>query len=142
MTRVVFIDTSVLANILRVPGKDQERDKVVAKMKQQSREGTQFVLPVTAVIECGNHIAQISTPNADRLAVARRFTALLRQVASGTAPWVFNRADWDGSFWTSLLAGASTGEALEYLLQRRVGTGDVAIIAERDLYRRRTGIAT
>jgi len=122
-----------------VPGRDQHRAEVQAELKELLKIGTTMVVPVTAVIECGNFIAQLNG-SADRRSVAQRFVRILQMVRDGESPWVFNNANWSREFWDRLLAGASTGEDLLGLLTRRVGTGDVAIIAERDDYRDRSGL--
>lgn len=140
MTTVVFVDTSILANIVRVPGKDQDYDDVIDELRRRIGLGEELVLPVTAVVECGNHVAQIKGAHNDRFAAARRFVDILCQVRDGEAPWVFNQAEWDAEYWTTLLAGAGTGEPMEVLLNRGIGAGDIAILAERETYRQRTGI--
>ena len=58
MTEIVFLDSSVLFNILQVPYKCSDRTEVVAEFKKLSANGATFVFPVTAVIETGNVIAQ------------------------------------------------------------------------------------
>lgn len=140
MTTVVFVDTSVLLNIVQVPGKDQDYEQVVEELRDRVERGEELVLPVTAVVECGNHVAQIKGAHDDRFAAAGRFVNVLRAVRDGEAPWTFNQTEWDGEYWSALIGGAGTGEPLEELLNRGIGTGDVAILAERETYRRRTGL--
>ena len=56
--RAIFIDTSVLSNLLRIPGKNQDMEKAQQDfVALQEDNSVQFVLPVTTVIETGNHIA-------------------------------------------------------------------------------------
>ena len=61
---VIFIDTSILCNIVPVPGFNQDQEEVRAEMKELVEKKAKFVLPITAVIETGNHIAQL--PDGDK----------------------------------------------------------------------------
>lgn len=58
--RVYFIDTSVLDNLLEIPKKSQDREQVKNDFSKRQSENSRFILPITAVIETGNHIAQLS----------------------------------------------------------------------------------
>ena len=49
--RVEFVDTSVLCNLLDVPGKNQDRKNVLRALEE--RRACDLILPVTAVIETG-----------------------------------------------------------------------------------------
>ena len=55
-----MIDTSVLCEMLQVPGKSNPARgaEVRAEIDRRWRDGERFVIPITAVIETGNHIAQ------------------------------------------------------------------------------------
>lgn len=130
-TTVTLIDTSVLCEMLQVPGKsDPARSaEVSAELNRRASEGERFVIPITAVIETGNHIAQ---GDGDRYAAAGRFVRFLRLAISQTGPWLILETRLGADFLTSLCAGDSTGETLESLAALRVGAGDIAILVERD----------
>jgi hypothetical protein len=68
---LVFIDTSILTNFFDVPNKNSDRATVVKEFEQRRQAGATFVLPVTSIIETGNHIAQLNG-NARRRAWHRR----------------------------------------------------------------------
>jgi len=85
VTGVVFLDSSVLFNLLDVPAKNSDRAAVVAKFQRLVREATTFVFPVTAVIETGNVIAQLSDGNARRTCM-ERFEEWLRKALTTTGP--------------------------------------------------------
>ena len=53
MAEVVSLDSSVLLNVLDVPGKNGERGKVVTKFNQLRRAGATLVIPIAAVIGVG-----------------------------------------------------------------------------------------
>ena len=85
---VCLLDTSVILNLLAVPGLAQHREKSIKRL-EELRKGAKadLLLPFVSVIETGNHIAQLSD-GGDRHVAARRFVDLVRQTLDGVAPWV------------------------------------------------------
>ncbi len=81
------MDTSVFCNYLKVPGKDQNRDEVLRKIKEYVRDGTTLLLPLASVIETGNHIANVSNGKLRRRA-AERFVKAVEDAIDGDAPWI------------------------------------------------------
>ncbi|GAA3136224.1 hypothetical protein [Streptosporangium carneum] len=132
--RVEFVDTSVLCNILDVPGKNQDRKSVLRELDE--KKGCDLVLPVTTVIETGNHIAQLPDGRVRR-DHADRLRALLELVIAGQAPWVLHTVEWGEGFLRSLLAGAGTGMPFSDHVMAKLGLGDLCILTERELYRTR-----
>lgn len=139
MRPIVFIDTSILCNVVPVPGRDQHATEVLAEMAERLRSGHNFILPITAVIETGNFIAQLPG-GSQRRAAAMRLSELLRLVCEGKAPWVLHDLAWNRSFLVSFLAGSTTGMTYVEHAQSQLGAGDLCILTERDHYRERTGI--
>ncbi|KRV49019.1 hypothetical protein AQ490_22160 [Wenjunlia vitaminophila] len=137
-----FVDTSILCNLLGIPGKCQDRDTVVAdlKRKREARD-RDLLLPVTAVIETGNHIAQISDGH-HRRTCAERFANLLTMVVEGKAPWALNEVEWDAAHLTTLIRGGNSGSTLVEHACNRLGCGDLNILIERDRYLARTSGVT
>ncbi|WP_307848516.1 type II toxin-antitoxin system VapC family toxin [Microbispora oryzae] len=134
-----FVDTSVLCNLLDVPGKNQQREALKEELPRKSLE-FHLILPVTTVIETGNHIAQL--PNGhDRRDRAVRLHDLLNLVIRGEAPWVLHTVEWGEPFLRELLRGGGTGIDLADHAMTGLGLGDLCILTERELYRRRvTGV--
>ncbi|MEW2388312.1 hypothetical protein AB0933_08115 [Streptomyces venezuelae] len=131
---VDFLDTSVLVEILDVPFMNEHRTEVLAEMDRRIRAGVRFVLPTATVIETGNHVFQVKQGQARRQC-AERFMNALRQTAEGQAPWRLHERTWDAAFLGSLCDGGSTGMTLTQHAEGQVlGTGDLSIVAERDLY--------
>lgn len=134
--RVEFVDTSILCNILDVPGKNQHRSQVAGQLKQKRADGCSLILPVTGVIETGNHIAQLGD-GAHRRDRAQRLSALLTLVIEGKAPWVLHSLEWGEDFLRRLLSGGDTNIALEDHCMTGLGLGDLCILTEMAVYRSR-----
>jgi hypothetical protein len=128
---VTFIDTSVLCELLGVPGKSNPVTgaEVTAEMERRWEAGERFVIPVTSIIETGNHIAQC---NGDRFAVAGRLVRFLRSALDRRGPWLVLQTRLGDDFITALCNGDGTGQSLETLAAQKVGAGDIALLVERD----------
>jgi hypothetical protein len=136
---VVFIDTSVLCNLLRIPGKAQHEEQVRADHLRRSKIGDTFVLPMAAVIETGNHIEQLpESLGHERRRCAQGLVEILRMVADGTAPWALVETDWNLQLLRQFCDGGEfTPTFEEVATQGTLGGGDLAILIERDRYARR-----
>lgn len=140
MTEVRFVDTSVLCDLLGVAGKCQQTDAVKEEMKELLAAGATLVLPIASVIETGNHIAQAGDGNARR-ECAKRFEAVLRLTLAGESPWILHAAAWSEELLEMLCDGVpNAGTFVDLAGQGRLGAGDLSILAERDLYSKRTAI--
>jgi hypothetical protein len=138
MREVRFVDTSVLCDLLDVPGKNQHREAVQAELRELVAAGVQLVLPIAAIIEAGNHIVHLGDGSARRMC-ATRFVHLLRATAEGTLPWVLHAVAWNDAMLHMLCDGtALTGPFVELAASGMLGTGDLSILVERDMYARRT----
>jgi predicted nucleic acid-binding protein len=85
MGGIVLVDTSVLLNILDVPGRNQHRDAVLADLGVAIEASDHLFIPMAAIIEVGNHIAK--TKDGDRHAAATRFVVEVRKALRNEAPW-------------------------------------------------------
>lgn len=86
MSAIVIVDTSVLLNILDVPGRNQHREEVLAELGKLIEAGDHLFIPMAAVVEVGNHIAQLGN-GAQRRAAAERFVGEVRKALADQAPW-------------------------------------------------------
>lgn len=87
MAVILIIDTSVFLNVLDVPAFNQHRDAVFAELAEHIKaEGTSLLLPMAAIIEAGNHIAQL-VDGRQRRRYAKRFAGQVALALDGTAPW-------------------------------------------------------
>lgn len=128
-----MVDTSVLCELLQVPGKSSagRGEEVKAEVVRRWQAGERFLIPITAVIETGNHIAQ---SDGDRYSVASRLVRLLRNAVAGEGNWLVYQTELGAEFLTSLCQGDSTGMSLEEQAATKVGAGDIAILVERDQF--------
>lgn len=141
MTEVIFVDSSVLFNLLRVPHKCSDHIIVVTEFKKLVNEGATFVFPLTAVVETGNKIAQLDDGH-DRRQCMERFVGLLRQALSTTAPWAVSGVPWDGNFLSALVEGKGSRMPLVEYATINIGSGDASLLLEIDRYRARVPSAT
>lgn len=138
MAQVHFVDTSILLELLAVPGKSQQPGPVKQRLDELVSLGVQLVLPIAAVIETGNHIVQLPD-GASRRTCAERFVALLRLTATERLPWVLHSVAWDERMLAKLCDGTEmTGPFVELASAGVIGTGDLAILAECESYAERT----
>jgi hypothetical protein len=138
VAQVHFVDTSILLELLAVPGKSQQPGPVKQRLDELLSLGTQLVLPIAAVIETGNHIVQLPD-GTSRRSCAERFVALLRMTAAERLPWVLHTVAWDERMLTKLCDGtAMTGPFVDLAGAGVIGTGDLAILAECESYAERT----
>jgi len=136
---VWFVDTSILCNIIPVPGKDQDQRLVKQQLKEiQDLRGV-LILPVTTVVETGNHISQLKNGH-DRRKAAMTLQRLVQLMIERKAPWQLHAFWWNEDFLASLIDGANTGTSLVEHAAAGVGCGDLCVLAERDIYRKRTAI--
>jgi hypothetical protein len=137
--KISFVDTTILCNLIPVPGRAQDRELVAAQMRAKERAGEVLILPVTAVVEAGNFIAQLPDGTARRT-TAQTFERLMALVVAGNAPWQLHQFLWGEEFLQSFLAGADTGLTLVEHAVNKLGAGDLCILTERETYKSRTGI--
>lgn len=122
----------MLCELVRVPGKTQQAEAVLGEFGRRVDEGERFVLPITAVIETGNHIAQAQGA---RREAAERLVHLLRAAMTGEVPFVLNQVAWDDVFLDALCEGDSTHQSFVDLAGNGLmGAGDLAILVERDQF--------
>lgn len=137
--RVVFVDTSIIVRLIGMDG-EQQATEVAAEFDRRRAAGQRFVLPMTALVEAGNRVVQNST---DRRRFAERLRDIIQEANRPHPPWILHQPALDQQFAEELLAGNSTGSDLVTLLgDGRLGTGDVAILVERDQFSRKTDHAS
>ncbi|MBD5187678.1 MAG: hypothetical protein HDR45_05740 [Bacteroides sp.] len=92
MRKAIILDTSILCVWLRVPGKetcgpDGNRwtfDSVKQKIDSEIKAGSTLIMPLTSIIETGNHIAQA---HGDKHDVVNSFVEHIENAIDGNVPW-------------------------------------------------------
>lgn len=116
MGAVAIVDTSIFCNILDIPGRNKSRAQILRDLKIMLSDQTSLLLPMAAIYETGNHIAQLAN-GGQRRQCALRFVEQVQQAIAGNAPWqviqVPNReeiAEWLVAFPDSATRGAGMGD--------------------------------
>jgi predicted nucleic acid-binding protein len=86
MSSIVIVDTSVLLNIMDVPGRNQRKDEVLDRLGVLIEAGDHLFIPMAAIVAVGNHIAQVKN-GAHRRSAAERFVKEVRSALKDEAPW-------------------------------------------------------
>jgi len=134
--RVTFIDTSVLVEILHVPGKSQCHEEIAEQLRARIDARESMILPTAAIIETGNHIAQVADGGARRH-LGESLAKMLRAAMADHPPWTLNGARWDGKLLALICDGARGSPPLPEMMSQKVGVGDVSILAEAEAYEAR-----
>lgn len=120
--RVKFIDTSIIMNLLEIPYMCNDAEKIKAEFKTAVENGEILILPLSTIIESGNHIAHIADGSIRRIK-ALKFKEFLEKTANNEAPWKLYGVKLEKE---DLLALAE--KFPDYALQYEMGLGDLSII--------------
>jgi hypothetical protein len=138
MKKVLIIDTSILCVYLGVPGKDTcgsdknkwDKKRVDELLQKEEKQSTTFVLPLAAIIETGNHIAQASSK---RYEMAQALAEIMAKVADATTPWAaFTH---QSSFWEAE-GLKKLAEEWPNLAAQKISIGDATIKTVAEYYAR------
>jgi len=142
MRRVIFLDSSVLLNLLAVPRRSSQREEALRRFKElrKPEANVLLVIPIAAVVEVGNHLAQLHREERSRPCAA--FGDLLRAAIAGRVPFLLSGAGWDGDFLTRLIEGPAPDRRMDVLCQRGVGAGDASILLEVEHYLHRIDVGS
>ena len=120
MSDIVFVDTSILVNVLGVPFMSDQQDEVLDHMAERIAAADVLMLPAATVLETGNHIAQVGDGR-QRRACAADLKDVVRQAVAGM-PWQLAPLPEDPATFASLL------DDFPDHAMRTVGFGDLSII--------------
>lgn len=120
---IVLMDTSVFCNVIDVPGFNQDRDSVLTELGNLIQRRDTLLLPMAAVLETGNHIAQVAGGGGVRRKVAQRFCDNVSMAIDGTLPWT------PTPFWETEDLKGWLSDFPDHAM-RGVGMGDLSIIKE------------
>lgn len=90
MKETRFIDTSILLEILEVPDKCKEPEKYQKEFAEFTRQSqASLVMPISVLIETGNHINHIKGNQQAKEKSTKRFLDILKLFIHSTNPWFF-----------------------------------------------------
>ena len=129
MSAIVIVDSSVLLNIIDVPGRNQHRAKVLDRLAALIDSGDHLFILMAAIVEVGKHIARVAN-GVHRRSAAERFVSEVRSALANEAP-------------CKPVNFPSNQEVLKWLnafpdsAMRGIGIGDLSIRHEWDACRHR-----
>lgn len=116
MPDVVIVDTSVLLNVLNVPGYNDHHAEVLRRFEQFLTDGATLMLPLAVVFETGNHIADVPDGR-NRRKFSELFREEVRKALRDESPWRLvplpdteQVADWLESFPDCAMQGISLSD--------------------------------
>jgi len=126
-----LIDTCILCVWLKVPGMETVGEKndlkdfnfVDSYIKSEVENGASLVLPITSVIETGNHIAHAKGKRMDS---AKRLKEIIDKVANSEAPWL--TIDQQKNLWTSAKLKELADRWIKGVETEKQSIGDSAIV--------------
>lgn len=117
---ICLLDTSILCEFLQVPNLCESFAEVEAELRRKIEARESLLLPMSSILETGNHIAKNGDGRQRRMTAAR-FVDLVRQAIRGETPFTptpfFEAEDlleWLGEFpdWTARGSGTNRGPGL------------------------------
>lgn len=116
MSSVCILDTSVFCALLRIPNMDQQHAEASRALRRFIGEGHSLLLPLAAIYETGNHVAQ-QGDGRQRRAAAERFVDQVSQALSGASPFsptqihqMEDVQDWLAGFPEDAMRGIGLGD--------------------------------
>jgi hypothetical protein len=82
---ICLVDTSILCEILEVPKLCRDSPAVLAELDAKVRRRESLLLPMSSILETGNHVGQVGDGR-QRRAAAEKFIALIQQAIRGETP--------------------------------------------------------
>ena len=86
MSSIVIVDTSVMLNIMDVPDRNQHKHAMLDRLGTPIENGDHLFIPMAAIVEVGNHIANVKS-GAQRRTAAEQFVKEVRRALADEAPW-------------------------------------------------------
>lgn len=131
MSAIVLLDTSVYLNVLDVPGLNQHRTEVLEKFEESINAGDHFLLPLAAVWETGNHIADLGDGRTRRQ-YAQVLEADVTKAFKGEVPYRATHFPERGEFlrWLGAFPDSVMRSKSEKKQREGVSLADLSIIKE------------
>ena len=86
MSDIVIVDSTILLNVLDIPAFNQDREAVLAEFETLLEADDHLFLPMAAVLETADHIADLSD-GGERRRCAIRFRDRVLEALRDEPPW-------------------------------------------------------
>lgn len=86
MRAVCVLDSSVLCEVLELPGSSARRVKVLADLKAKIERSETLLVSMTSILETGNLVSRIPD-GSSRRAAAERFVQFVERALAGATPF-------------------------------------------------------
>lgn len=127
---IELLDTSIVVEVLEVPGKSSKTSDVVAAIERKQSAGTRLFIAAAALIETGGHVSRIEDGTLRR-ACAQRFKTLIEKTLDGYAPWSLRPLSWDEPFLRALIRLPGQGHDMVQAIQTKyLQFGDLGVLQE------------
>lgn len=83
---IILLDTSIILNVLDVPGRNTDRIDVFTQLEEEIKVGSNLLLPFVTILEVGSHISRLASGN-HRRDFAQKFVTQVQAAFDGKAPW-------------------------------------------------------
>src|ERR1700747_109725 len=103
MRLVQLLDTSILVELLEVPGECSRHAATVAELDRRSESSVELQMPVATIVEAGAHVGRIGD-GYQRRECATRLAAMVERTLERITPWSFTPLDWDEALLSELVA--------------------------------------
>ena len=127
---IFFIDTCILLEILQVPQKFNKKDSETHTklLRERSTDNNSLIImPISVIVETGNHINQIQTPNL-RTDCYNKYIDILNSITNGTVPWQLFGYDYKNQDLARII------DLSKELFISKVGMGDILILDSFNKY--------
>ena len=133
MRRLELVDTSIVVELLRVPGKSGRHAETVEAFEDRAASGIELQMPVAAVIQAGAHVGRLGD-GYERRRCADLLAALITNTIEKAVPWSFTPLAWDRELLVQLINPPDDAPGLvDSLATEFLEIGDLIIVSE---YRR------
>jgi hypothetical protein len=119
VVEVVLVDSSILCEVMKIPGMHAQHEETLDQLRRLHDTGARIVVPLAAVIETGNHVAQ-NGDGRQRRRCAERFREFVQKAVRQEIP--FHLQGIDAARLDDLLKGFPESA------MRGVGLGDQTIL--------------
>lgn len=86
MSTVHFVDTSVLVELLNIPGMNDRHEQAKAEYESLVVNQDTFVIPIAVLVETGNHIGQIAD-GGKRYEISDKFSKIIKKAICSEDHW-------------------------------------------------------